>query len=68
MTIEEKIDKLDEILKEIEDPKTGLEKSVEKYEIASKLVKECYEDIKKCDGKIIEITENLKMIHFDEDK
>lgn len=65
MSIEEKIEKLDEILKEIENPKTGLERSVEKYEEASELIKQCYEDIKKCDGKIIEITENLKMIDFD---
>lgn len=68
MSIEEKMEKLDEILKEIEDPKTGLEKSVEKYSQACLLVKECCDDIKKCDGKIIEISEDLKMVDFDEDK
>ena len=68
MTIEEKIEKLDVILKEIEDSKTGLEKSVEKYSQACSLIKECYDDIKKCDGKIVEISEDLKMINFDENK
>ncbi|MGN1208462.1 MAG: exodeoxyribonuclease VII small subunit [Christensenellales bacterium] len=68
MTIEEKIESLNDLLSKIEDPKIGLEKSVEMYEKACGLIKESYEDLKKCSGKIMEITESLKMINFDENK
>ncbi len=68
MTIEEKIDKLGELLKQIENPNISLEESVKLYELAGSLIKESMEDLKKCDGKIVEITENLKQIDFDENK
>ncbi len=68
MTIEENLERLEKILNEIENSSTGLERSVEKYEEAGKIIKDCYESIKKCDGKIIEITEDLNQINFDENK
>lgn len=68
MTIEEKLEKIDEIIKDIEKSNTGLEESVEKYSEAYKLVKEAFEEYKKCGNKIVEITENLSMLKFDEEK
>ncbi len=68
MTYEEKIKKLDEIIKKMEEGNVGLEENIKLFDEASEIIKSCYFTLKEGKGKVVEITENLKEIDFDIDK
>ena len=57
-TFEEKMKNLDGISKELENPATGLSKSLEKYKEAMALIKECQDELSKAEGEVKIITED----------
>lgn len=68
MTYQDKMKRIEEITNLLESDNCEFEESVKLYEEASLLIKECYETVNKCDGKIKEISEDLLLLDFNLEK
>lgn len=65
MKFEEKINKIDEIITELEKDEVNLDDSINKYTEAMKLIKECDNTLKKAEEKITKlVTENGELEDF----
>ncbi len=65
MKFEEKINKIDEIITELEKDEVNLDDSINKYTEAMKLIKECDSTLKKAEEKITKlVTENGELEDF----
>lgn len=58
LSINETFDKLDSILKTMEDPELSLEDSFEKYNEGLKLIRQCSESIEKIEQQLTILEEN----------
>ena len=67
MSFEEKLKRIEEIVKLLEGESCGFEESVKLYEEASLLIKDCYNVISGCSGKVKEINEELKVVDYGTD-
>ena len=52
MVFEKNLEKIDEIVKDLEEGELSLNKSVERFEEGVKLIKECYKEIETAELKI----------------
>ena len=52
MVFEKNLEKIDEIVRDLEEGELSLNKSVEKFEEGVKLIKECYKEIETAELKI----------------
>lgn len=66
MKLEDKIAKLDELAKQIENDNVSLEQSLQIFEQSVKLANECMAALGDCKGKLIELQENVRKL-IDED-
>ncbi|MGE4285616.1 MAG: exodeoxyribonuclease VII small subunit [Phycisphaerae bacterium] len=58
LTFEQAIGKLKDVVSSIENGQVGLEESLKKYEEGMKLIAHCKEILKRCEEKIITLTES----------
>lgn len=58
--LEEKLEELNKYVIVINDSETSLEKSIELYDKAVLLAKECYDILLTCNGKIQELSKQLE--------
>ncbi len=66
LSFEESLEKLEEIIKELESGNTELDKAIDKYTEAMKLVKYCSEKLNNATKKVNKIlTENGELVDFD---
>lgn len=64
MKFEEKVKKLEEYIKELETDEIDLDSAIKKYTDAMTLIKECDDELKSAEEKIVKILENNKLENF----
>jgi exodeoxyribonuclease VII small subunit len=55
-TFEEALVELEKIVHDLEDGKTGLEQALERYEQGVGLLRRCYDQLRKAEQRIVELT------------
>ena len=55
-TFEEALVELEKIVSDLEDGETGLEKALKRYEDGVSLLRRCYEQLRKVEQRIVELT------------
>ena len=66
LTVEERLEKLDEIVRKMEDTKIPLEESFHLYEEGIKALKECSEKIDTVEKQVMKLTEDGGLAPLDE--
>lgn len=65
-SFENNLEKIDEMIKKIENGELSLEDSIKEYEKAMKLIKKSSDILKSAEGKILKVIENDDEIIFEE--
>lgn len=65
-SFENNLEKIDEMIRKIENGELSLEESIKEYEKAMKLIKKSSDILKNAEGKILKVVENDDEIAFEE--
>lgn len=66
-TLEERFERIENLIEQLEDPDTSLEDSFKLYQDGMKLLKQCNEDIDRVEKKVLQLNEESGLVEFEED-
>ena len=66
-TLEERFERIENLIEQLEDPDTSLEESFKLYQDGMKLLKQCNEDIDRVEKKVLQLNEESGLVEFEED-
>ena len=67
-TLEERFEKIENMIEQLEDSDTTLEASFKLYQDGMKLLKQCNEDIDRVEKKVLQLNAESGLVPFEEDE